>query len=108
MTPVVTILVVIGFFAAYQTLARGPEFIAALIAVGIAIFIRTLAVRASDALVKSKSKISDDRWAKTSSSERRLLARNLRLTMAQTTLSSLYPRQAIKGYAIAGRMFAAA
>lgn len=108
MTPVGMILVVIGLLAAYQTLARGPAFIAALIAVGIAIVIRSLAVRASDSLAKIKPKESDDPWAKTSRSDRRLLARNLKLTMAQTTLSSLYPKQASQGYAIAGRMFAAA
>ena len=104
MTPVGLVLLLFGIAAAYQFATRGPAFLAAGVAVLVATYIRTQSVRASNALVAAAATTRDDPWARTTRKEQRLLARSLRLTMGATTLTSLFPKQTVRGYALAGRL----
>lgn len=104
MTPVGAILILFGLAVAYQITTRGPAVLAAGIAIIAAMIIRMLSVRAANALVAHASTSRDDPWARSSRVERRALSRSLKLTMSATTLTSLFPRQTVTGYALAGRL----
>lgn len=104
MTPVGIVIVLIGIAAAYQLAIRGPAALAAGVAIVAAAVLRLLTVRAGKALVAHSTTQRSDPWARSTRQERRILARSLRLTMGMTTLTSLFPKQVVTGYALANRM----
>lgn len=104
MTPVGILLILLGIGAAYLVATRAPSLLAAGIAIIIAIILRALCVRADNELQKMAEVPNRDPWAATPRKERRLLARALKLSISSTTLTSLFPQQALQGYRIAGRM----
>lgn len=104
MTPVGLVLILVGLAAAFQVATRGPALLAAGIAVIAAVVIRTMSVRAANALSAMGEDRSSDPWARISRNQRRALARSFRLTMSSTTLTSLFPKQTVTGYALAGRL----
>ena len=104
MTPVGIIAVILGLAASYQIATRGPGLLAALLAVAVAVVLRTLSVRASRTILALQRDKSDDPWARTSRKQRRALATGLRTTLSLTAITSLFPDQAVQGYAMANRL----
>jgi len=103
-TPVGIILVLIGLGASFQLATRGPALLAAGLAVLVAAGLRTLSQRASTRLRNMASTPRSDPWARPSRDERRAMARSLKLSMSLTSLSSMFPVQTERGYALADRM----
>jgi hypothetical protein len=104
MTPVGIVAVILGLAASYQIATRGPGLLAATIAVVIAVVLRTLSVRASRQILALQRDRSVDPWARPTRAQRRALAGGLRTTMSLTTLTSMFPQQTVRGYAIANRL----
>ena len=104
MTPAGIIAVILGLAASYLTATRGPGLLAGAIAVVLAVALRTLAVRAGRTILALRRDPATDPWARPSRAQRRALAAGLRRTMALTTLTSMFPDQAVRGYAIANRL----
>lgn len=104
MTPVGIILVLIGLGASFQLATRGPALLAAGLAVLVAAALRTLSQRASARMRTMASTPRSDPWARPSRDERRAMARSLKLSMSLTSLSSMFPVQTERGYALADRM----
>ncbi len=101
MTPVGIVAILLGLAAAYQIAMRGPAFLAAVIAVGVAVVLQTLAARTAKAIVAARDSRPADPWGRQSRGDRRLLARGMDLTMSLTSLTSLYPAQSRRGLSIA-------
>lgn len=104
MTPVGIIAVFLGLVASYQIAIRGPGLLAAALAVVVAMTLRTLSVRANRAILSLQRDPATDPWARSTGAQRRALARGLRYSVGLTTLTSMFPRQTVRGYALANRL----
>lgn len=104
MTPVGIIAVIIGLAASYMIATRGPGLLAGAIAVVIAVVLRSLSVRASRRILALRRGPDTDPWARPTRAQRRALAGGLRNAMSLTMLTSMFPEQTQRGYALAGRL----
>lgn len=92
MTPVGSIAIVIALIAGYLAIVKVPGLFVAAMTFALATFVHADAQRARNGLARiGDADAAPDPWGKADRSQQRLLRRSVRLTIRQTSITSMFP-----------------
>lgn len=92
MTSVGSLAIILVLIVGAAVAIKGPGLLAAAAAFLFAVLVHTLAGKTRKALsAAGDAPVAQDRWGHRDKNGQKLLARSLKLAMAQTSIASLYP-----------------